>query len=144
MRDVVVFWTSRYMPMRNCSKYIFFAFHKSEVMALKCGIIESPGARPTLAFPISLQNEYLYRRSQYPKMWIGKCHTPILSGQRLRALDYIARDVIEGSWVRVRLEGSYFPLHKIRLVQEQLCPVENGCCCPRMVGISYVNLYKTK
>ena len=38
----------------------------------------------------------------------------------------------------------YIPLHKIRLVQEQLLTVDNGCWCPYIVGISYVNLYETK
>ena len=26
---------------------------------------------------IRLQNNYLHRQSQYPKLCIGKCHTPI-------------------------------------------------------------------
>ena len=51
--------------------------------------------------------------------------------------------VIEGSWVCFPQEVCYFLLHKIRLVQEQLFTVENRCFCPRMVGLSYVNLYKT-
>ena len=41
--------------------------------------------------------------------------------------------------VQVPLDVCYFPRHQIRLVQEQLFTVENGCLCLRMVGFSYVN-----
>ena len=33
------------------------------------------------------------------------------------------------------------PCNRIRLVQEQLFTVENGCWCPRIIDISHVNLY---
>ena len=68
-------------------------------------------------------------------MWIGKCHTPI--PQRLGH-----SACIRG--VKVPIGACYFPLHIMWLVQEQLLTVKNGCCCRHMVGISYVNLYKTK
>ena len=37
-----------------------------------------------------------------------------------------------------------FHFIKFQLFQEPLFTVENGCCCPRIIGISYVNVYKQK
>ena len=81
------------------------------------------------------KTKYLYCQNQYPKLWIGKCHTPI--AQRLEN-SACHREIVGSSPTKI----CYFPLYKIRLVQEQLFTANMGW--PRMVGFSYVNLYKTK
>ena len=52
------------------------------------------------------KQKYLYRQSQYIKLWIGKCHTAI--AQRLGH-----SACSRGSWVRVPLGACYLSLKKI-------------------------------
>ena len=75
----------------------------------------------------SLQTKYLYSQSMYLKLSFGKCHIPVHQG---------LEHSIYNRWV----VGSS-PAIKFRLLQEHFF-IKNGCYCPRMAGISCVNLYK--
>ena len=48
---------------------------------------------------------------------------------------------IEGSWVRVPTR-EVFLFHNVSIVSKTIVHSRNRCCCPRTVGISYVNFYK--